>query len=169
MIESIEVPVIAAVEGVAAGGGMEMALSCDFRIAGRKARFGLPEMNVGLIPGSGGCSRLVRLVGLARAKQVLLLEGVMGAERAEQLGLVTQLVEAGEALPRALEIASVLAGKAPQAVGMAKLVLNACSEVDLDTGRRFERLGQSVLKKTKDHAEGVFAFLEKRKADWTAT
>jgi enoyl-CoA hydratase len=169
MIESLEMPVIAAVEGVAAGGGMELTLSCDFRVAGRKARFALPETNVGLIPGSGGCSRLVRLVGLARAKQILLLEGVMPAERADALGLVTRLTDAGGALDEALRMAGDLAAKAPLAVGIAKMVLNACSEVDLDTGRRFERLGQSVLKKTHDHGEGVAAFLEKRKPVWTET
>jgi len=169
VLESLEMPVIAAIEGVAAGGGMELALSCDFRVAGRNARFALPETNVGLIPGSGGCSRLVRLIGLARAKQVLLLEGVMSAERAESFGLVTRLTEAGSALDEALQMAAGLAAKAPLAVGIAKLVLNACSEVDLDTGRRFERLGQSVLKKTRDHAEGVAAFIEKRKPQWTET
>ncbi|MDO8770919.1 MAG: enoyl-CoA hydratase/isomerase family protein [Burkholderiaceae bacterium] len=167
MIEAMEIPVIAAIEGVAAGGGMEMALSCDFRVAGRRARFALPETNVGLIPGSGGCSRLVRLVGLARAKEILMLEGVMGADRANELGLVTRLVDAGTAVDEALSMAATLASKAPLALGMAKLVLNACAEVDLETGRRMERLGQSVLKKTSDHAEGVAAFLGKRPAQWT--
>jgi enoyl-CoA hydratase len=168
-IEAIEIPVIAAVEGVAAGGGMELALSCDFRVAGRKARFALPETNVGLIPGSGGCSRLVRLVGLAKAKQILMLEGVMSAERADELGLVTRLVDSGAAVDEALKMASALAAKAPLALGMAKLVLNACAEVDLETGRRFERLGQSVLKKTNDHREGATSFLEKRPPNWTET
>ena len=168
-IESLELPVIAAVEGVAAGGGMELALSCDFRVAGKKARFGLPEMNVGLIPGSGGCSRLVRLVGLARAKQILMLEGVMSAERADALGLVTRLTEAGAALDEALRMANELAAKSPLAIGRAKLGLNTCAEVDLETGRRLERLGQSILKKTQDHREGVSAFLNKRKPDWTET
>jgi enoyl-CoA hydratase len=166
-LEALEMPVIAAVEGVAAGGGMELALSCDFRVAGAKARFGLPETNVGLIPGSGGCSRLVRLVGLARAKQILMLEGVMNAQRANEMGLVTRLVDAGQALDEALRMAQMLAAKAPLALGMAKLVLNTCAEVDLETGRRLERLGQSVLKKSLDHREGVRAFLEKRAADWT--
>ncbi len=166
-LEALELPVIAAVEGVAAGGGMELALSCDFRVAGTKARFGLPETNVGLIPGSGGCSRLVRLVGLARAKQILMLEGVMNAQRANELGLVTRLVDAGGALDEALRMAQMLAAKAPLALGMAKLVLNTCSEVDLQTGRRLERLGQSVLKKTEDHREGVRAFIEKRPPNWT--
>lgn len=168
-IEAIEIPVIAAIEGVAAGGGMELALSCDFRVAGGRARFALPEANVGLIPGSGGCSRLVRLVGLARAKQILMLEGVMNAARANELGLVTRLVETGAAVGEAIGMANALALKAPLALGMAKLVLNACADVDLETGRRFERLGQSVLKKTNDHREGATAFIEKRPPNWTET
>lgn len=166
-IEALEIPVIAAIEGVAAGGGMELALSCDFRIAGNRARFALPEINVGLIPGSGGCSRLVRLAGLARAKEILMLEGIMTAARADQLGLLTRVTDAGAALDEALRIASALAAKAPLALGMAKMVLNTCAEVDLESGRRLERLGQSLLKKTRDHREGASAFLEKRAARWT--
>ncbi len=147
-IEALEVPVIAAVEGVAAGGGLELALSCDFRVVSRSARLGLPE--------------------LARAKEIVMLEGMMPAERAHQLGLVTRLAEPGAALDGALEMARELKAKAPLAVGMAKLVLNSCAEADLELGRRFERLGQSVLKKTGDHLEGARAFMEKRKPDWKA-
>lgn len=169
LLEAIEIPVIAAIEGVAAGGGMELALSCDFRVVGRAARLGLPESNVGLIPGSGGCSRLVRIVGPARAKQIVMLEGMMQAEHAEALGLVTRLVDAGQAFAESMALARQLAGKAPLALGMAKLVINTCAEVDLETGRRLERLGQSVLKKTSDHLEGAKAFIEKRKPDWTGT
>ncbi|MES2974729.1 MAG: enoyl-CoA hydratase/isomerase family protein [Pseudomonadota bacterium] len=169
LIEAIEAPFIAVIEGVAAGGGMELALSCDFRIAGRNARLGLPEGNVGLIPGSGGCSRLVRCVGAARAKQVVMLEGVMKAERANELGLLTQLVDAGQEMEAAMEMARKLAAKAPLALGMAKLVINTCADVDLETGRRLERIGQSVLKKSADHAEGAQSFIEKRKPNWTAT
>lgn len=169
LIEAIEVPFIAAIEGVAAGGGLELALSCDFRVAGRNARLGLPESNVGLIPGSGGCSRLVRCVGAARAKQIVMLEGMMSAERAHELGLVTRLTDAGKAYDGALEMARALAAKAPLALGMAKLVINTCADVDLETGRRLERLGQSVLKKSDDHAEGAKAFVEKRKPRWTGT
>lgn len=167
LIESIEVPFIAVIEGVAAGGGMELALSCDFRIAGRNARMGLPEGNVGLIPGSGGCSRLVRCVGAARAKQVVMLEGVMKAERANELGLLTQLVDVGQEMNAAMNMARQLAAKAPLALGMAKLVINTCADVDLETGRRLERIGQSVLKKSADHAEGAQSFIEKRKPHWT--
>src|SRR3990172_4186094 len=127
-IEAIEIPVIAAINGVAAGGGMELALSCDFRLAADTAKMGFPENNVGLIPGSGGCSRLVKLVGLAVAKQ--------------------------------------LAGKAPLALGMAKIVLNSCLNVDPETGRNLERLGQSILKKTDDHLEGAKAFVEKRRPEF---
>lgn len=169
LIEAIEVPFIAVIEGVAAGGGMELALSCDFRIAGRNARLGLPEGNVGLIPGSGGCSRLVRCVGSARAKQVVMLEGVMKAERANELGLLTQLVDAGQEMEAAMEMARKLAAKAPLALGMAKMVINTCADVDLETGRRLERIGQSVLKKSADHAEGAQSFIEKRKPNWTGT
>ena len=169
LIEAIEVPFIAVIEGVAAGGGMELALSCDFRIAGAAARLGLPESNVGLIPGSGGCSRLVRCVGSARAKQIVMLEGVMQAARANELGLLTQLVDAGEEMPAAMVMARKLAAKAPLALGMAKLVINTCADVDLETGRRLERMGQSVLKKSADHAEGAQSFIEKRKPQWTGT
>lgn len=169
LVEAIEVPFIAAIEGVAAGGGLELALSCDFRVVGRAARLGLPESNVGLIPGSGGCSRLVRCVGAARAKQIVMLEGMMKAERANELGLVTRLVDAGQAMDGAFEMARQLAAKAPLALGMAKLVINTCADVDLETGRRLERIGQSVLKKSADHAEGAKAFIEKRKPRWTGT
>ncbi len=168
-LEALEIPVIAVIEGVAAGGGMELALSCDFRIAGTNARLGLPESNVGLIPGSGGCSRLVRCLGPARAKQVVMLEGMMNAQRAHELGLLTRLVPAGQEMTEAMDMARKLASKAPQALGMAKLVINTCADVDLETGRRLERIGQSVLKKTADHAEGAQAFIEKRKPNWTGT
>ena len=142
-IEQMEVPVIAALNGVAAGGGLELALSCDFRFAAETARMGLPENNVGLIPGSGGISRLVKLVGPAKAKR---------------------LVMTGEIVPaaRALEFAELLAKKAPLALGTAKLVINQCTNVDVETGRNFERIGQSVLKLTEDHKEGSAAFVEKR-------
>lgn len=168
-VEAMEIPVIAAIEGVAAGGGMELALSCDFRIIGRAGRMAMPEINVGLIPGSGGCSRLVQLVGLAKAKEIVMLEGILSAEQAYEYGLVTRLVDEGTVYDEALSMARHLAQRAPLALGMSKLVLNTCANVDLETGRRLERIGQSVLKKTSDHAEGASAFLEKRKPQWTAS
>jgi len=162
-IEAIEVPVIAAINGVAAGGGLELALSCDFRLAASGARLGFPENNVGLIPGSGGCSRLVKLVGLAQAKRLVMTGEMISAERALELGLVEEVLPPEALMVRARELAGQLAGKAPLALGLAKVVLNACLNVDPDTGRHLERLGQSILKKSEDHLEGAQAFVEKRK------
>ena len=165
-IEAMEVPVVAAIDGVAAGGGFELALSCDFRILGQRARLVMPEARVGLIPGSGGCSRLVRYVGLARAKEMVMLGANIDAERALDLGLATEVVADGSALEAARALAGRLAALAPLALGMAKLIINTCTDVDSETGRRLERLGQSVLKVTEDHREGVSAFMEKRPAAW---
>ena len=167
LIESIEVPVIAAFDGVAAGGGFELALSCDFRILGEKARLVMPEARVGLIPGSGGCSRLVRHIGLGRAKELVMLGATIPAARAVELGLATEVVPDGGALAAAHALAERLMTLAPLAVGMAKVVLNTCTDVDAETGRRLERLAQSTLKLTQDHAEGAAAFAEKRPPKWT--
>ncbi|MGH6751285.1 MAG: enoyl-CoA hydratase/isomerase family protein [Bradyrhizobium sp.] len=166
-LESMEVPVIAAINGIAAGGGLELALSCDFRIASDAARMGFPENKVGLIPGSGGCSRLVKLVGPARAKRLVMTGKIVTADEALALCLVEEVVPAAELMTRAMEFARELAAKAPQATGLAKLVINNCLDVDLNTGRNFERLGQSVLKRTQDHKEGALAFVEKRSAKFT--
>lgn len=167
-IEAMEVPVIAAIDGVAAGGGFELSLSCDFRVVSESGRLVMPEAKVGLIPGSGGCSRLVRYVGLGRAKELVMLGGSLDAERAFQLGLATRTCPAGEAVESAVELAERIGKLAPLAVGMAKLVLNTCTDVDAETGRRLERLGQSVLKLTADHREGATAFIEKRPPQWAA-
>jgi len=165
-IEAIEIPVIAAINGVAAGGGMELALSCDFRLAADTAKMGFPENNVGLIPGSGGCSRLVKLVGLAKAKRLVMTGEMITAQRALEIGLVEEVLPAGDLMPRAMALAKQLAGKAPLALGMAKIVLNSCLNVDPETGRNLERLGQSILKKTDEHLEGAKAFVEKRRPDF---
>ena len=162
-IEAIEVPVIAAINGVAAGGGLELALSCDFRFAADSAKLGFPENNVGLIPGSGGCSRLVKLVGLSRAKRLVMSGEMILAPRALEIGLVDEVFPADALMTKTREFAQQLAAKAPLALGLAKLVLNASANVDPDTGRQLERLGQSILKKTEDHEEGAKAFVEKRK------
>jgi enoyl-CoA hydratase len=168
-VEAMEVPVIAAIDGVAAGGGFELALSCDFRVLGEGAKLVMPEGRVGLIPGSGGCSRLVRYVGLGRAKELVMLGGRLDAAAAQAAGLATRVVPEGQALPAALDLARELCRHAPLALGMAKFVLNTCTDVDSETGRRLERLGQSVLKTTDDHREGAAAFLAKRVPQWTAS
>ncbi|MBM3389936.1 MAG: enoyl-CoA hydratase/isomerase family protein [Betaproteobacteria bacterium] len=166
-IEAIEVPVIAAINGVAAGGGLELALSCDFRFAAATAKMGLPENNVGLIPGSGGCSRLVRQVGLSAAKRLVMTGEIIPAEKALQCGLVDEIHPAEQLMDEALAFARQLAAKAPQSLAIAKVVLNNCARVDPDTARNFERLGQSILKKTEDHLEGARAFVEKRPPRFT--
>ena len=162
-IEAMEVPVIAAINGTAAGGGLELALSCDFRFAAETAKLGFPENNVGLIPGSGGCSRLVKLVGLSKAKRLVMSGEMVLAPRAHDLGLVDETYPPEKLMDGVMEFARSLAAKAPLALGLAKLVLNASANVDPDTGRHLERLGQSILKKTEDHEEGAKAFVEKRK------
>ncbi len=166
-IEQMEIPVIAAINGVAAGGGLELALSCDFRIASDKARMGLPEGNVGLIPGSGGISRLVKLVGPAKAKKLVMTGEIIPAETALAYGLVEEVVPADSLMDRAVEFAEQLAAKAPLALGSAKIVINQCVNVDTETGRNFERIAQSVLKLTDDHKEGAQSFIEKRKPNFT--
>jgi enoyl-CoA hydratase len=165
-IEQMEVPVICAINGVAAGGGLELALSCDFRFTGASARLGLPEGNVGLIPGSGGISRLVKLIGPSKAKRLVMTGEIIGAERALELGLVDELFADDSLIDEAVSFAETLAARAPLALGTAKLVINQCVNVDTETGRNFERIGQSVLKLSEDHGEGVKAFLEKRKPDF---
>jgi enoyl-CoA hydratase/carnithine racemase len=166
LVENIEVPVIAAINGVAAGGGLELALSCDFRVVSEDARLVMPEAKVGLIPGSGGCSRLIRHVGLGRAKEMVMLGRSLDGNAAKAAGLATEVAPAGTTVDVALGLAAELAGFAPLALGMAKLVLNTCADVDAETGRRLERLGQSVLKTTDDHREASAAFLDKRKPQW---
>ncbi len=163
-LEAIEVPVIAALNGVAAGGGLELALSCDFRIAADTARLGFPENNVGLIPGSGGCSRLVKLLGPAKAKRLVMTGEMINAAEALKLGLVDEVVPSAELNEQVMGFARKLAAKAPLALGLAKLVINACVNADLETGRNLERLAQSALKHSEDHLEGVRAFVEKRSA-----
>lgn len=165
-LEAIELPVIAAINGVCAGGGLELALSCDFRIAARSARFGFPELRVGLIPGSGGCSRLVKAVGLLRAKELVMRGTMMDAAAAERYTLVTELVPDAEVVPRAQALARELAQQAPLALGMAKIILQNCANADLETSRNLERLGSSILMQTRDHREAVSAFLEKRRPEF---
>ena len=166
-LEQIEIPVIAAINGVAAGGGLELALSCDFRIASENAKFGLPEGNVGLIPGSGGISRLVKLVGPAISKKLVMTGEIIDASRALEVGLIEEVVAPDKLIDHCREFAQTLAARAPLALGTAKLVINQCLNTDLETGRNLERLGQSTLKLSDDHEEGVKSFLEKRVPKFT--
>lgn len=161
-IEAIEKPVIAAVNGICAGGGVEMAIACDFRIASERASFLLPENQLGVIPASGACSRMIQMIGISRLKQMIMAVETVGAEEAYRIGLVTHLSSSQNLMEKTLTFARGLMGKAPQAMGMAKHIINACQNVDTETGRLLERLGQSVLIRTEDNKEGMTAFLSKR-------
>lgn len=162
-LESMEKPVIAAVNGICACGGLELAMACDFRIAGESSRYGFTEGNINLIAGSGGCSRLIKLVGPSRSKELLMTAELIDAPTAERWGLVNRVVPDDQIVPAAMEFAQKLMKKAPQALGMAKHVVQICQNVDSASGRFTERLAQSVLIRTEDHKEGIKAFREKRK------
>lgn len=161
-IESIEKPVIAAINGICAGGGVEMAIACDFRMAARSASFLLPENQLGVIPASGACSRMIQMIGIGRLKEMIMAVEPVDAESAFRIGLATRLCEDSALLSDTMAFARKLLTKAPQAMGMAKHIINACQNVDTETGRMLERLGQSVLIRTEDNREGMSAFLAKR-------
>src|SRR5882757_7893422 len=161
-IEAIEKPVIAAVNGICAGGGVEMAIACDFRIVATTASFLLPENQLGVIPASGACSRMIQMIGIGRLKQMIMAVEPVQAEEAVRIGLAGYLCAPDELMEKAMAFARGLLTKAPQAMGMAKHIINACQNVDTETGRLLERLGQSVLIRTEDNKEGMTAFLSKR-------
>lgn len=161
-LEALEKPVIAAINGVCVGGGLEFALSCDLRVAVEEARFGFPEVNAGIIPGSGGCSRLARLVGVGNAKELILTGELISAAEAKQIGLINAIAATGQLMDKSREYAEKILRRGPLAVGMAKQLINTSLSVDAATGRFLERLGQSVLLTTQDAQEGFLAFREKR-------
>ena len=161
-LEDLEKPVIAAINGVCVGGGLELALSCDLRVAAEQAQFGFPEVNAGIIPGSGGCSRLARLVGVGAAKELILTGELISAAEAKQIGLINSVVPLGQLMAKASDYARKILQRGPLAVGLAKQVINAAMDVDAATARTLERFAQSILLKTEDAAEGFRAFREKR-------
>lgn len=161
-IESLPKVVIAAINGYALGGGCELAMAADIRIASESAKFGQPEVNLGILPGAGGTQRLIRLVGLGRAKELILTGRIIGAEEAKLIGLVSQVVPPGQLMDVTMEVARTIIRKGPLAVELAKLVLNLGASTDLATGLAAERLAQSFLFGTEDHFEGLKALLEKR-------
>lgn len=161
-VEAFPKPTIAAVNGFALGGGCELALACDIRIASSTARFGLPETNLSIVPGAGGTQRLARVVGTGRALEMILTGRFVDAARAEIYGLVTDVVAPEELLEKAHEVAAAVLAKGPVAVRLAKLVVRAGADVDLRTGLLLEQLAQTVLFGTADKAEGTAAFVEKR-------
>jgi len=163
-IEAAHYPVLAAVNGFALGGGCELALCCDFIYASDKARFGQPEVNLGVIPGFGGTQRLPRRVGLARAREMCMTGDPIGAEEALRIGLVNAVVPHAELLPRVREVARKIASKAPLAIAAAKRVLARGADVPLSTANELEATAFSALFGSADQREGTRAFLEKRSA-----
>lgn len=166
-IEAIEKPVIAAVNGICAGGGVEMAIACDFRMAAPTAQFLLPENQLGVIPASGACSRMIQMIGIGRLKEMVMAALPVEAEEAQRIGLVHRVFPQDELLPKTMEFARQLLKRAPQAMGMGKHIINMCQNVDTETGRLLERLGQSVLIRTDDNQEGMRSFREKRKPNFS--
>ncbi|HXG93465.1 MAG TPA: enoyl-CoA hydratase/isomerase family protein [Blastocatellia bacterium] len=162
-LEQIEKPVLAAINGPCTGAGLQMTLSCDIRIASDRAKFGFRENNIGLIPGAGGCSRLVKLIGFGKAKELIFTGEMISAEEAERIGLVNRVVPHDELMSHARGLAEHLLTRAPEALGLAKRILWHAVNSDFQTGRTLEALAQSVLLKTADHKEGIRAFREKRK------
>lgn len=162
-IATLPIPVIAAVNGAALGGGMELALAADLRVADERASFGLTETALGIIPGAGGTQRLPRLVGLAQAKEMIFTARKISAQEAERIGLVNRVVPAGRVVEEALSIAAMINQNAPLALAQAKFAIDHGTEVDLVTGLALETKAYQTLIPTKDRLEGLNAFKEKRK------
>jgi len=162
-LENLEKPVIAAINGYALGGGLEVAMSCDMRIASENARVGQTEINIGLIPGWGGTQRLTRLVGATKAKELVYTGKIIDAKTAEQLGIVNMVVPVDKFKETVKQFASELAQKAPVALKVAKALINKGAEISLDAAIALEREGFGVVASTEDLQEGVSAFTEKRK------
>jgi len=165
-VDSFPKPTIASMNGHALGGGMELALACDFRIAVAGAKLGFPEVGLGILPGAGGTQRLPRLVGLGRAKEMILTADLIEAEQALATGLVNRVVPREDLESATRDFAEKIASRAPLALRLAKAALNLSARVPLDSGLAFEVLAQTVLFETKDKKEGIGAFLEKRKPDF---
>jgi enoyl-CoA hydratase len=165
-IEDYEKPTIAAVNGLALGGGCELAMACDIRIASENARFGQPEVNLSIIPGAGGTQRLARLVGKGKATEMILTGEIIGAEEAHRVGLVTRVISSDELVDAVRETARSIMSKGPLAIRLAKLAIRTGFETDLKTGLVIERLAQAVLLTSEDKREGTSAFLEKREPEF---
>lgn len=167
MIERFHAPVVAAVNGFALGGGCELAMSCHIRVAGNNAKFGQPEVNLGLVPGYGGSQRLVQLVGKGKAIEMLLTADMINAEEALRLGLVTHVTESGEEVTKAKEILIKISTKGPLAVKQSIALINAYFDKKTD-GFESEYMDFGLTIGSEDSKEGAAAFVEKRKAVFKA-
>jgi enoyl-CoA hydratase len=167
MIEALEKPVIAAVNGFALGGGCELAMCCDFRIASTSAKFGQPEVGLGITPGFGGTQRLPRLVGTGMAKQMLYTADAIDAKEALRIGLVNSLVEPEELMDFVRKIAKRILSKGQVAVRLSKVAANEGMQTDIDRGMTIEADVFGLCFATSDQKEGMTAFVEKRKPQFT--
>jgi enoyl-CoA hydratase len=166
-IERFPRPTIAAINGYALGGGCELALACDIRIASDTAKFGQPELGLGIIPGAGATQRLPRIIGMGRAKYLILTGEIIDAGQALEFGLVSAVTPPGQLPIRARELAKKILRQGPMAAKLAKIALNASARVDMDSGLLIETLAQALCYSSDDKLEGTTAFLEKRKPKFT--
>jgi enoyl-CoA hydratase len=166
-VERLPKPVIAAINGYCLGGGLELALACDIRIASSSAKLGQPEVNLGIIPGGGGTQRLPRIVGLGAALRLILSGEIIAADEALRLRLVEEIVEPAKLLDRAVELAELMASKSPVALAAAKEATRAALSLPLDDGLKLETALFQLCFSSADKAEGVRAFMEKRAAEFT--
>jgi len=166
-LEALSVPTIAVIEGAALGGGLELALSCDLRVCGDAATFGMPETGLAIIPGAGGTQRLPRLIGRSQAKELIFTGRKVDGKQALALGLVSHCVSAGDAYSKALEIARDIIKKGPLAIKLAKVAIDRGSEVDTYSGMFVEESCYAELLNSNDRLEGLAAFAEKRKPNYT--
>lgn len=165
-IENMEQVAIAAINGFALGGGCELALACDIRIASENAKLGQPEVNLGIIPGYGGTQRLSRLVGKGKAKELIFTGDMVEAAEALRIGLIEKVVPLAELMKTAEEMAAKIISKGPLAIKAAKRAINLGLDVDLKSGLEYEAMEFSAICATEDKTEGTSAFLEKRKPDF---
>jgi enoyl-CoA hydratase len=165
-IEKLKIPSIAAVNGFALGGGCELAMCCDIRIASENAKFGQPEVGLGITPGYSGCVRLPRLVGPAKAKELIYTGDIINAAEAERIGLVNKVVAPDQLMDSAMELARKIASRAQIAVRYSKMAINRGLETDIETAIVFENQVFALCFATEDQKEGMTAFIEKRNADF---
>ena len=161
-LENLSKPVIAAVNGFALGGGCELAMACDIRLAAEKAKFGQPEVGLGITPGFGGTQRLPRIVGVSKAMELILTAKTIGAAEAKEIGLVSEVYPPEELMDKAMELAQAICANAPIAVAESKRCIRMGMQTDIATGAAFEAEAFGVTCGTEDKNEGMGAFLEKR-------
>ena len=166
LLETMSKPTIAAINGFAVGTGLELAMACTIRIASDNARFGQPEINLGIMPGNGGSQRLPRLVGEGRAMEMILTGDLIDAQEAYRIGLVNRVVPQTELMPQVKELAAKLAAKPPLAIKLAKNAIHTGLNISLDEGIEYENKLFAILCGSEDKQEGVNAFLEKRRPNF---